>query len=189
MKTRKSVIILFSIAAVLICAFFLLRGFSFQLALGLKGYDTETAVFFHGFDSQRREYQVIQTENREGSPAILQMKKGALGFWRVVHSREGASPQDKMLLSFWFGDTKLRSGPNLIPGQPVVSESEAHYAYYGENAVGLIEFRPGQLPEHTAVSIQQAGERYWIHLILFTEDVSSADMDLFGILLENGCIE
>ena len=64
-------IILFSIAAVMICAFFLLRGFSFQLALGLKGYDMETAVFFHGFDSQRREYQVIQTENREGSPAIL----------------------------------------------------------------------------------------------------------------------
>ena len=149
MKTRKSVIILFSIAAVMICAFFLLRGFSFQLALGLKGYDTETAVFFHGFDSQQREYQVIQTENREGSPCILLLTKNSLGFWRITPIQMDKNEASEIISCQWEGKTKVR---RFSPYENGVFETEFHQVYYGSNALSKVYFLPGRLDTGTASS-------------------------------------
>lgn len=60
--------------------------------------------------------------------------------------------------------------------------------YSGNNALKLIEFTPGQIPDNVTVNIQQAGESYWIHLITFAEPDVLNSIDMKSILQDNQCI-
>lgn len=184
-KTKRFLSIFITLIIVVICIFLLLQSFSFQLALGIKGYETETAVFFHGFDSQQREYQVIQTENREGSPCILLLTKNSLGFWQITPIQMDKNEASEIISCQWEGKTKVR---RFSPYENGVFETEFHQVYYGSNALSKVYFLPGQLPADAAVSIQQNGREFWIHTIAFHPDGEIVKEDILTFLQKNGCV-
>ena len=67
-------------------------------------------------------------------------------------------------------------------------ETEWHMAYYGDNAIDLIQFHPGQLPHNVTVNIQQAGKIFWVHVITYDDAKTFNSIDIPSLLLENKCI-
>lgn len=70
-----------------------------------------------------------------------------------------------------------------------IFDFEWHMLYYGNNAIKLIEFLPGQIPENVAIDIRQAGNIYSIHLINFGDPYVLPNIDIYSLLLEAGCIK
>ncbi|MDK2903106.1 MAG: hypothetical protein PWQ93_1025, partial [Clostridiales bacterium] len=71
---------------------------------------------------------------------------------------------------------------------PIFVEDEWHYAYYGTNAIKLIEFLPGQIPCNVVMNIRQAGEKFCIHLITFADPAVISNINIEALLKENKCI-
>ncbi|MCX7884855.1 MAG: hypothetical protein N2448_07495 [Caloramator sp.] len=69
-----------------------------------------------------------------------------------------------------------------------IFENEWYYAYYGTNAAKLIELLPGQIPDNVTVNIRQAGQKFWIHLISFSEPDVISNINIEALLKKNKCI-
>ena len=68
-----------------------------------------------------------------------------------------------------------------------IREKEWHFVYCGDDAIKAIELHPEQLPENAAVNIQQAGEVYLIHIVIYGEGEFS--LGVRAALEENGCVK
>lgn len=185
MKKKKFLFLSVFLSIILIV--FLIRAFSFELALwrsGLSTFGYNTIV--HSFNNMNNcEYKVISTSTDKSDIVLVHLQKNKLGFWKVREKKEYIGDDD-LVRADWMlsGGSKgydYRLGSDL--------EHEIHIVYCGKNAIRLIEFLPGQLPENTTANIQQAGDEFQIHLISFVSDfVEISNFDVKKVLEENKCI-
>lgn len=71
----------------------------------------------------------------------------------------------------------------------LISATEWHKIYYGENAIKLIEIPYEKLPSGVALNIQQSGSSYLIHTISYEDPEVLNKIDMYSILQELECIK
>lgn len=133
-----------------------------------------------------RVFCVVQTSTEEDEPALALLVRNRIGFWTVenVETISSGGPF-QWVSTTWILDAGGWQFDSVDGGK---NHWEWHFAYYGVNAVALLELLPGQIPENVTVNIQQQGNRYWIHVISFEESGENASFDIISLLEENGCI-
>ena len=85
---------------------------------------------------------------------------------------------------------KTNKNPKRRQSQNFASffDNEVNYLYYGENAVGEVYLKDGQLPEAFQDVIVQNGTCYSIKLTLNGRDRGDLAWNIPAALRENGCI-
>jgi|GEM_PF-635573 len=183
---KKSQIILLFVLIFLVIGFFVLQTYSLSLGLvraGLNPGDVETIE--HSYDSVMKEFKVIKTSSKEHEIVLALVNKDSMGFWKVKNTSEATSARPNLVEIAWMRDAGAR---RFTHTENAIFENEWHYAYYGTNAAKLIEFLPGQIPDNVAVNIRQAGQKFWIHLISFSEPEVISNINIEALLKENKCI-
>ena len=133
-----------------------------------------------------RVFCVVQTATTDEEPALALLVRNKIGFWTVENTRiANSDAPDQWVSMAWVLDA---GGWQFDSADGGKNHWEWHFAYYGVNAVALVELLPGQIPENVTVNIQQQGNRYWIHVISFEESGENASFDIISLLEENGCI-
>lgn len=190
---KKTCIVVISIIAIVIIAFGIFRTNSFSFAIrraGLNPYDViplESSI-----DANGNEFRIIKTSSDKQEIVLAYMEKNRMGFWSVAYYSPPPHPSEE---TSW--DTKLVSIGWMKPAgikrydaaEDPIFETEWHQLYYGNNAIKLIEFLPGQIPDNVAVNIRQAGNEYSIHLIHFGNPDILNNIDMHSLLLEAKCIK
>ncbi len=164
----------------------LLKMNSFSIALkmaGLNSYDIDEIEHSYGYTEG--EFKVIKTSTKDEKIVLAIVEKNKLGFWTVTTKRE-----DKAILPNLYSVAWLRRGgaKRYSFSENAMFETEWHMAYYGDNAIDLIQFHPGQLPHNVTVNIQQAGKIFWVHVITYDDAKTFNSIDIPSLLLENKCI-
>jgi hypothetical protein len=133
-----------------------------------------------------RVFCVVQTATTDEEPALALLVRNKIGFWTVENTCiANSDAPDQWVSMAWVLDA---GGWRFDSADEGRNHWEWHCAYYGVNAVALVELLPGQIPENVTVNIQQQGNRYWIHVISFEESGENASFDIISLLEENGCI-
>ncbi len=167
--------------------FFILRAFSFPLALRMSGLNPRvTDRIEHSFDANGREFRVIKTESRDGGINLVLLTRNGLGFWCMESQSSNDGQPGPWPVSIGW----IRSGgaKRFDFEENATFENEWHLAYYGNNAIKKIEFLPGQIPENVTVNIQQAGAVFSIHVVSFAEPDVLNRFNVPDLLIENHCI-
>lgn len=186
----KKPYIILSVLIFAVIGFFVLRFYSFSLGLvraGLNPHDVE--VIEHSHDRVINEFKVIKTSSEKHEIVLALVAKDSMGFWRVKDVNEATSIRPNLVEIAWTRSVGTIITRIFTPtDNPIFVEDEWHYAYYGTNAIKLIEFLPRQIPYNITVNIRQAGQKFWIHLISFTEPDVLSNIDIEALLKENKCI-
>lgn len=184
MKKKYLVLLLILLLGVIAFLGFKLNSFSFSLIR--KGYNpNDVDAIEHSFDSNKEEFKVIKTSSKNNEIVLAIITKNSMGFWNVTKTTEATSVSPNMASIAWIrggGAKRFAHTSNAI------FEHEWHYVYYGTNAISLIEFLPGQIPENVTVNIQQAGEQFLIHFITFAEPDVLNSINVETLLKDNKCI-
>ena len=187
---KKKFIFLLSSVVLLIACFFIVRRLSFTISLYRSGFITsDYKEIEHSYDDMHGEFKVIQTETKSGKLAIVLLEKDKFGFWNVAYSFNAPDSQTNLASFFYFRKPIMNS---FISPQDYDLRLEWNHILYGTNAINLVEFKPGQIPEKVTVNIQQAGNKYWIRFITYsgTDTFNPFDTEKIQKLLkENNCIE
>ena len=184
---KKSHIFLLSAIILLIVCVYIARPLSFTLSLKLSGFNTSSyKELEHSYDRVLGEFKVIQTETKNGQLAIVLMKKNKYGFWNVSNSNKAIDSKSNFIQLAFMRSAGIKRYEAIQNG---IIEHEWNYLYCGTNALKLIEFKSGQIPENVTVNIRQAGNKYWIRLTTYTDPDILGDLDLERLLKENNCIE
>lgn len=184
MSNKRNTMI--SLIVIFLLLFLFIRSQSFSLALFFKGYHKGSIQYFdQTYDANEDEMKVLTSTSNDKNIIILHMTKSKLGFWQERRSIDVKDPSTGISSYQWVHPAGSRRYPFGLNGQ---FEWETHSLYCGSNAVKLIEFKPGQLPENVTVNVQQAGELYFIHLISYADLNIINDLDIPNILLDNGNI-
>ena len=169
----------------IICVY-IARSLTFTLNLKLSGFSTASyKELEHSYDRVLDEFKVIQTETKSGQPAIVLLAKNKFGFWNVSNSNVAIDSNSDFIQLAFMRSTSIKRYDATENG---IIEHEWNYLYCGTNAIKLIEFKPGQIPDNVTVNISQADNKYQIHLITYTGSDILGELDLEKILKENNCI-
>ena len=106
----------------------------------------------------------------DGKPALVAAERNGYGAWRNFVGSSGDIAETKWYSQGYDGDY------------------EVNYLYYGENAVGEVYLKDGQLPEAFQDVIVQNGTCYAIKLTLNGRDRGDLAWNIPAALRENGCI-
>ncbi|MBZ4646474.1 MAG: hypothetical protein PWR27_1432 [Petroclostridium sp.] len=183
---KKSHIILLLVLIFAVIGFFVLQSCSFSLALvraGLNIGDVEDIE--HSYDSVMKEFKVIKTSSKKHEIVLALVTKDSMGFWEVKKTSEATSVRPNLVGIAWI---RSAGAKRFTHTENAIFENEWHYVYYGTNAAKLIEFIPGQIPCNVTVNIRQAGQKFWIHLISFSEPDVISNINIEALLKENKCI-
>ena len=156
-------------------------GFAAALeAAGLNGY----VDHIEELDlDQGREFRVFQGTTKEGKPALARAEKNELGLWEIVTLKTLTREKGCIEISW----VKAAGERRYSRWDDPVQEKEWHYVYYGNDAVKAIELHPEQMPQNAAVSIQQDGATYRIHVVIY--GAGGFLMFVREALEANGCVE
>jgi len=182
---KKTYIILLVLIFAVMC-FFVLQTHSFSLGLvrvGLNPGDVETIE--HSYDSVMKEFKVIKSSSKQHEIVLALVTKNSMGFWNVKKTSK-ATPARPNLVE--IASMRNAGAKRFTHTENAIFENEWHYAYYGTNADKLIEFLPRQIPDNVTVNIRQAGQKFWIHLISFSEPDVISNINIEALLKENKCI-
>lgn len=184
---RKSNIITLSVAILAVVCFFIIRAYSFSLALRMSGLNPgDVEEIEHSYDSIMKEFKVIKTSSKKKEIVLALMARDSIGFWKVKYTNEATPIRPNLVSIVWIRDAGTK---RYTYKENVISENEWHYVYYGTNASKLIEFLQGQIPNNVTVNIRQSGQKFWIHLISFSEPDVISSINIEELLKTNNCIE
>lgn len=189
---EKTCIVIISILTIVIIVCSILRMNSFSLALrraGLNPYDV--IPLESDFDANGDEIKIIKSSSDKQEIVLVYMVKNKMGFWSVGYQSPNPHPEGELdeiqpVYIGWMGPAGTK-WYNIGGDTPF--EMEYHLLYYGNNAIKLIEFLSGQIPNNVAVNIQQAGNEYSIHLIHFDVPDVFNNINMPSLLLEAKCIK
>jgi hypothetical protein len=152
----------------------------------MSNYDTEGInIFEHSYDSNNDEFMVVSTRYKNSDITIVHLTKNKWGFWKIKNSQKNKDIETDVLSYKWLIHAGAKQfNYELNP----YFEKELHVLYYGTNALKLVKFKPGEIPENVTINIQQAGNVYYIHLISFADLELLNSIDIPEILLENAII-
>ena len=189
---KKACIIVISILVIGIIVFNIFRMNSLSLALRKAGFNPYDVKHLESdFDANGDEIKIIKTSSNKQEIVLVYMVKNKMGFWSVGYwapnqHPDGEPQETQPVCISWMKPAGIKW--YNIDGN-TISEIEWHLLYYGNNAIKLIEFLPGQIPDNVAVNIQQAGNEYSIHLIHFGDPDVFNNIDMHSLLLEAKCIK
>jgi len=170
----------------IVIVFLVLRACSFSLGLIISGLDPgDVEVIEHSYDRVMKEFKVIKTSSKEHEIVLALITRNSIGFWKVRNTSEATAVRPYLVEIAWMRHAGAKRFTHM---ENAKFEFEWHYAYYGTNATKLIEFLPGQIPENVAVNIRQAGEKFWIHVITYSEPEVISKLNIEALLKESKCI-
>lgn len=149
---------------------------SFEIALSLSGLSAEYAYSDSGIDVNGRQLKIISGYS-DDEPIWAYMQKNALGLWSVVYA---AKESIGWMKPAWIRRFSVTDNP--------VFEFESHIYYYGNDAIKLIDSSKLDLPQNAAVNVQQAGEKYWVHIVTFVGDDASFSVNVHQLLSDAGFV-
>ena len=215
MTTKRKQIRIAAIVAVAAAVLFLVvqivitetRGDNEQYALAKTDIDTESAVVLMRdggvWEMRYGEYMPYQTvyvygKSRDaGTPMLVYMLHNGNSSegWQIgataradgepLVELEIEEPNPFRLDSFYQETRDMLIGYEGIRNNWHMRRT---YVCYGENAIAPIELDAAQLPENAAIQIQQDGNRFWIHIRYFEAEKKAKWPDVYGMLVQNGCI-
>jgi len=189
---KKVYIIVIFILVTGIIVFNIFRINSFSLAIKKAGFNPYDVIPLESdFDANGNEIKIIKTSSNKQEMALVYMVKNKMGFWSVGYwsphqHPNGESQETQPVCISWMKPAGIKW---YGTDENITSAFEWHLLYYGNNAIKLIEFPPGQIPENVAVDIQQAHNEYIIHLIHFGAPDVLNNINMRSILLEAKCIK
>ncbi len=181
MKNHKIVL---SVAAVLLAAIILLWINNYRLIIAINGLNSRD-ILYSGIDDIGSEYRVIETASNSNNVALAYLSKNKLGIWSLSSSAFYDKSTGQLACIGWMKQAGIK---RFSSADDPILEIEWHRIYYGENAIKTISFLPGQIPDNIAVNVQQAGNRYSIHLISYESPDKLNSIDMKEILKKAGCI-
>lgn len=182
---KKSRIVLW-ILIIAVIVFIVLQTCSFSLGLIIAGLDPDDVeVIEHSYDRVMKEFKVIKTSSKEHEIVLALIIKDFMGFWKVEYASEAIAVRPNLAEIAWMRRAGAKRFAHM---EDAKFEFEWHYTYYGTNAIKPIEFLPGQIPDNVTMNIHQAGQKFWIHLITFSEPKVISKMNIEALLKENKCI-
>jgi len=129
------------------------------------------------------EVKMLQTTTKDGELALVWAQKNKLGIWQI-ENMESTTEEIRFLDMSWMEPSVMRRYSEKEIG---IRERGWHFVFCGDDAIKLVELYPEQLPENAAVNIQQAGEFYLIHVVVYDDD--GFLIEVRAALEENGCVE
>ena len=188
MKARKILVICIGTLLVLLAtAVIVWKTHGFSATVYFANLNTAPISYVEqlDIDSNGDEFCVFQTRTREGDLALAYATRDKLGFWHVNRVKSANATQKHTSLA-WVKGAGIRRFSHL---DAPIFEQEWHFVYCGDDAIRSIELLPGQLPNNSTVNIQQTGETYLIHLIVFSSEELDLDMlNLRELLIHSGYI-
>lgn len=186
-KAKIFAICIGSVLLVLAIVLAILRTYSFSTAVRFANLDPNSISYVEelGMDNNGDEFCVFQTQTTSGNLALAYATRDKLGFWHIDRIKEASMTQKYTALG-WVESAGIRRFSYL---ETPVFEDEWHFVYCGDDAVGNIKLLPEQLPPNSTVNIQQTGENYLIHMIIFSSQAFDVEtLDLRAFLKQNGCV-
>lgn len=188
MKKAKTIAICVGILVILLATSIIVwSSCSFSIAVYCADLDTEAISYIEqrSIDGNGDEFSVFRTRTNEGNLALVYALRDKFGFWHIDRIKSADATQKYTSIA-WVEGAGIRRFSHL---EKPSFEKEWHFVYCGDDAVKAIEIFPEQLPNNSAVNIQQSGEFYVIHLVIFSsESVDLNLLDLREVLIENGCV-
>lgn len=184
MKKKMIALNIGVVAVLMVIGAIIWRIYSLPIAVYSAGLNNRSISYIEQLDIDiRKQFSVFQTRTKEGKLALVYATRDAFGFWHIDRMKCADDAQDYATIT-WVKGAGTRRFSFL---ENAIFEHEWHFVFSGDNAIKAIEFLPDQLPSNSTVNIQQAGEHYLIHLVVFSEE--SVALDLREVLIQNGCIQ
>ncbi len=188
MKPQKILVICIGTLLVLLAtAVIVWKTHRFSVAVHFANLNTDPISYVEqlDIDSNGDEFCVFQTRTNEGNLALAYATRDILGFWHINRIKSASATQKYTSLA-WVKGAGIRRFSHL---DAPIFEQEWHFVYCGDDAIKSIELLPGQLPSNSTVNIQQTGENYLIHLIVFSSEELDLDMlNLRELLIQSGYV-
>lgn len=182
---KKPLIIILAAAALLVTALSAAWAKNFYITLLISGYSTsDVKIIDTSHNENDKEFKVIKTSSKDKSDALAILTKNSLGIWSITQKQENIESRPITTIG-WVNKGEVKRYTFKDGG---VIENEWNIVYCGNNAIKLIQFNPGQIPENVTVNIQQNGSSYLIHLISFADSNTVSKFDVPAILTDNGCL-
>ena len=179
----KKLAIVVGALSILFNVFFCVRESNLAIMLSANGLKSGSITYFTERDEiAGRQFSFFQTTTNKGEPVLVQAERTKLGFWKIV-KEERLSENKHFIDLSWVDFAGTR---RYTEKENAIREKEWHFVYCGDDAIKAIELYPEQLPENAAVNIQQAGEVYLIHIVVYGEGEFS--LGVRTALEENGCV-
>ena len=171
---------------VLIAVFFVLRAFSFDIAIAASGLRLRSVKVVQEpiTDDTGEVFQVVFSQTKEDhSVALAYLTKNWLGFWSVDYVDVAAPDKNYGAAAIVWGDF---IAANQF-GEPHISHV-LHAVYAGNNAIGLLDQLPQEeIPGNVAVITTQNSSRYYMHVITVLPNGGSS-FDILPLLKEYNLI-
>lgn len=181
-RAHRTRVCLLMLAFLLIIAiFFVVRAFSFDLAIMSSGLrrDTVEVVQQPTTDAGGNVFQIIYSQTKEDDCVLAWLTKNVIGFW-VVDAIETAT------LDRPYGAAQMTWSESIFSyhgGEPHITVV-FHGVYAGNNAIGVLEQLPQErIPGNVAVFINQNYGNYYMHVISVLPNGGTA-FDILPLLEE-----
>ena len=132
-------------------------------------------------------FQIAISRDANNDVKLARISRNSFGIWSadLIIGEEHRSPECGAILIIWVSSERLKY---YYPTEGIRSVLESNVLFQGNNAVRLIEFLPGDLPDNVTAGIRQSGSDYLIHFISFAGFEAFNNFDIGGFLLINGFI-
>lgn len=152
----------------LIAAFFVLRAFSFEIAIATSELNPDylQVVQEPVMDDSGQFFQIVFSRTGDGDGALARLTKNALGFWQM-DVVERATPDRP------YGVAQITWSEVITSfyGSEICMTHVYHTVYAGTNANGSFEQLPyGELPGNVTVFATQNHNNYYLHVITVLPD-------------------
>jgi len=182
---KKPVIIIIAVVAFILTALTTAWAKNFYITLLIAGYNTSDVMIIDtNHDENNKEFKVIKTSSKDDSNVLAILTRNSFGIWNITQKQEKIDNKTINTIG-WVNKGELKRFSFKDGG---TIENEWNIVYCGNNALKLIEFKPGQIPENVTVNIQQNGATYLIHIISFSSSEPLNNFDVPFLLTENGSI-
>lgn len=185
LKKRKGIVI--TVLVVLVIVFglwFVLRGADTQSALSAIGLRAEHTIVC-GADENGHIYKVqiaSNVDNKKHECALVRVQKNALDVWTVADAVRLENAESARASMQWRVKTYSMNAE--------MPKEQWHYLYYYISETKITpKIKAEQLPRGVAVeTLVINGWQKVVHLTTYLPPEKMAEVDVFALLKENGCI-
>ena len=176
---KNKILIFIFITAICLFALYLN---SYSITLLMAGYKSDDIIILKaGIDSNNENYRVLLYRGYpvENESAFIHMIQNKIGIWQISHTMDFRHPDTGLLITSGLNTGGFK---RFSHDDEFIFISESYLIYHGLNAIKLIDFQPGQLPDFVAANIWQTGNEYTI-LLQYYGNPTGLNIDLYEIIL------
>lgn len=160
-RHRRRVRLVAGLCLLLVVLFFVLRAFSFDIAIAASGLRRGSlkVVQEPTTDPFGKSFQIVFSETKDGRAALAELDQNIFGFWTLDYVATPDPTYSAAQMGWWEQQLSNHFG------EPHIG-MVFHGIYAGYNAIDSIDKLPREcIPNNVAVIVNQHSSSYYIHVI------------------------